>query len=182
MNKAMNKATYKKERFQTLLSVEEMIEKYYDYETTFRKCSQCPGFGGTWSCPSLDFDPLDYWKQFEAFRFIVDRVSNEGATTASAAQARLFAEKKVYDAQMLALEATSPGSRSLAAQECNLCKKCARLAGRPCVHPNAMRYALESLGMMAVKMVPDCFGFDVLWSDGKSIPAYYLLVGGLLMK
>ena len=83
---------------------------------------------------------------------------------------------------MLALEATWPGSMSLAAQECNLCKKCARLVGKPCVHPDSMRYALESLGMLAVKMVPDCFGFDILWSDGKSIPQYYLLVGGLLTR
>ena len=42
--------------------------------------------------------------------------------------------------------------------------------------------SLESLGMLAVKMVPDCFGFDILWSDGKSIPQYYLLVGGLLTR
>ena len=43
-----------------------------------------------------------------------------------------------------------------------------------------MRYALESLGMLAVNLVKDQFGFDVLWSDGKSVPAYYLLVGGIL--
>ena len=52
----------------------------------------------------------------------------------------------------------------------------------PTMYPDSMRYALESLGMLAVKMVPDCFGFDILWSDGKSIPQYYLLVGGLLTK
>lgn len=75
-----------------------------------------------------------------------------------------------------------PGSKALAAQECTLCKKCARLSGHPCVHPDKMRYALESLGMLAVKMVKDCFGFDILWSDGTSIPEYYLLVGGILEK
>ena len=83
---------------------------------------------------------------------------------------------------MLDLESDFPGSISLAAQECNLCKKCARLQNRPCVHPDSMRYALESLGMLAVNMVRDCFGFDALWSDGTSVPEYYLLVGGLLTK
>ena len=174
--------TYDKERFETILSVDDMLDKYYDYSLTFRKCSECPGFGGTWSCPVFDFDPLAYWKQFREFRFIVDRVSNEGAATVEEAQGRLFAEKKVYDAEMLSLEGSFPGSKSLAAQECNLCKKCARLSGLPCVHPDSMRYALESLGMLAVRMVPDCFGFDVLWSDGTSIPDYYILAGGLLTK
>ena len=173
---------YKKERFEAYLPMEEMIKKYYDFDTTFGKCSQCSGFEGTWSCPGFDFDPLEYWKQFSALRLIVDRISNEGCATVEEAQQRLFDEKKKYDAEMLALEATWPGSMSLAAQECNLCKKCARLVGMPCVHPDSMRYALESLGMLAVKMVPDCFGFDILWSDGKSIPQYYLLVGGLLTR
>lgn len=117
--------------------MEEMIKKYYDFDTTFGKCSQCSGFEGTWSCPGFDFDPLGYWKQFSALRLIVDRISNEGCATVEEAQQRLFDEKKKYDAEMLALEATWPGSMSLAAQECNLCKKCAR----PC------RQALRSSGI-----------------------------------
>lgn len=83
---------------------------------------------------------------------------------------------------MLALEATWPGSMSLAAQECNLCKSAPVLsAGLAFIRiPCAMRW--NPWAMLAVKMVPDCFGFDILWSDGKSIPQYYLLVGGLLTK
>ena len=51
---------YKKERFEAYLPMEEMIKKYYDFDTTFGKCSQCSGFEGTWSCPGFDFDPLEY--------------------------------------------------------------------------------------------------------------------------
>lgn len=178
----MNDITYKKERFETVLSVDDMMKKYYDYKTTYEKCSRCTGFGLTWSCPDLSFDPRDFWRRYTSFRFIVDRVSNEGAPGPKEAQERLFAEKKIFDAQMLDLESDFPGSISLVAQECNLCKKCARLQNRPCVHPDSMRYALESLGMLAVNMVRDCFGFDALWSDGTSVPDYYLLVGGLLTK
>ena len=88
---------YYKERFETYLDVDEMLDKYYNYDETYRKCSQCPGFGETWVCPDFNFDP-----------------------------------------------------KALAAQECTLCKKCVRLSGHPCVHPDKMRYALESLGMLAV--------------------------------
>ncbi len=173
---------YYKERFETYLDVDEMLDKYYNYDETYRKCSQCPGFGETWACPDFNFDPKDYWLQFSRFHFIVDRISNEGASTVAEAQDRLFSEKKIHDEEMLAMEEVCPGSKALAAQECTLCKKCARLSGHPCVHPDKMRYALESLGMLAVKMVKDCFGFDILWSDGTSIPEYYLLVGGILEK
>lgn len=100
---------YKKERFEAYLPMEEMIKKYYDFDTTFGKCSQCSGFEGTWSCPGFDFDPLGYWKPFSALRLIVDRISNEGCATVEEAQQRLFDEKKKYDAEMLALEATWPG-------------------------------------------------------------------------
>lgn len=173
---------YLKERFETYLDINEMIEKYYHYDTTYKKCEACSGFAGTWACPGFDFDPKDYWKQFSRLHFIVDRISNEGADTVEAAQERLFAEKKFFDAEMLAIENTLDGSKALAAQECVECKKCARLSGHPCVHPDKMRYAVESLGILAVRMVPDCFGFDILWSDGENIPEYYLLVGGVLEK
>lgn len=85
---------YYKERFETYLDVDEMLDKYYNYDETYRKCSQCPGFGETWACPDFNFDPKDYWLQFSRFHFIVDRISNEGASTVAEAQDRLFAEKK----------------------------------------------------------------------------------------
>ncbi|MEY8298336.1 DUF2284 domain-containing protein [Emergencia timonensis] len=172
--------TYQKQRFEARIATEELIEKYFDPAVTLAKCRACPGFASTWSCPDFDFDPLDFWKGFSKFHLIVDRISNEGAASVAAAKDRLFAEKSLYDAEMLALEKERPGSCALAAQECAHCTKCARLAGKPCLHPEQMRYALESLGMLCVNLVKDQFGFDVLWSDGKSVPAYYLLVGGIL--
>lgn len=173
---------YHKERFETYLDINEMIEKYYHYDVTYEKCSKCTGFAATWACPDFDFEPKEYWRQFSRLHFIVDRISNKNARTVEEAQKWLFAEKNVHDEEMLSLEAALPGSKALAAQECTQCKKCARLSGRPCVHPDKMRYALESLGMLAVDMVKDCFGFEILWSDGTSIPEYYLLVGGVLEK
>ena len=100
---------YYKERFETYLDVDEMLNKYYNYDETYRKCSQCPGFGETWACPDFDFDPKDYWLQFSRFHFIVDRISNEGASTVEEAQNRLFAEKKIHDEEMLAMEEVCPG-------------------------------------------------------------------------
>ena len=172
---------YRIDRFEKDLLVSDMLATYFDYETTLDCCRNCPSFASTWSCPEFDFDVREYWEQFRTFRFIADRVSNEGTTSPEEAQSRLFREKDRFDSEMLAMESEGPGCRALYAQECDLCKKCARLSGLPCVHPEKMRYALESLGMLAVNMTRDVFGIDVQWSDGTQIPEYYLLLGGLLI-
>ena len=83
---------------------------------------------------------------------------------------------------MRELEKAAPGSYALAAQECVACKKCARLSNLPCVHPEIMRYGLESIGILAVKLVEDKFGLPVQWADGTFVPDYYLLIGGVILK
>ncbi|MGC2873321.1 DUF2284 domain-containing protein [Ihubacter sp. mB4P-1] len=173
---------HKIERFETTIPVSELLEQYFDFTLTHSKCSQCPGYQKTWSCPDFDFDPADFWSQFSQFHLIVDRVSCASAPTAEDAQNWLFVEKTRFDAEMRQLEQQSPGSYGLAAQECVACKKCARLSGHPCVHPEIMRYGLESIGILAVKLVEDKFGFSAQWSDGVSVPDYYLLIGGVILK
>ena len=173
------KKDYKVERFETYIDMTEFFEKYFDFSVTHAKCQACPGYRGTWACPDFDFDTKEFLSKFKRFHFILDRVSNSGAATVDEAKDRLFFEKDRYDAEMRDIESSIPGSYGLAAQECVACKKCARLSGLPCVHPEIMRYGLESIGAFPTKMVPDKFGFPILWSDGTSIPEYYVLAGGV---
>lgn len=173
---------YRITRHEADISIDELIEKYFDYPATHEKCKACSGYAGTWACPPFDFDPEDFLRQFTNFRLIVDKIDNSKASSVDEAQEWLFAEKERYDKEMRDMEALYPGSYGMAAQECQACKKCARLSNHPCVHPEIMRYALEALGCFPVQMVKDKLGFDILWSDGTSIPEYYLLVAGVLMK
>lgn len=173
---------HKVERFETYIPVSELLEQYFDFGLTHNKCSQCSGYKKTWSCPEFDFEPADFWKGFSEFHLIVDRVSCASAATVEEAQSWLFDEKKRFDAEMRQLEKQTPGSYGLAAQECVACKKCARLSGLPCVHPEIMRYGLEAIGILAVRLIEDKFGFSAQWSDGVSIPDYYLLIGGVILK
>ena len=163
--------------------MEELIDNYFDYEKTHKLCQACSGYAGTWACPPFDFDPREYLEGFSTFRLIVDKIDNRNASSVEEAQEWLFKEKTRYDHEMLDLEKTYPeGSQAMAAQECQECKTCARLSNHPCVHPDRMRYSLESIGSFPVKIVKDKFGFDILWSDGTTIPEYYLLVAGVLIK
>ncbi|MGN0733419.1 MAG: DUF2284 domain-containing protein [Emergencia sp.] len=173
---------YKIEHFEAYLSVDKLMDEYFDFSCTYSKCRQCPGFGQTWSCPDFDFNPEVFWRQFSRFHLIVDKVSNSGTKTVEEAKQRLFFEKTRFDSQLLEIERTIPGSYALAAQECVQCAKCARLSGLPCIHPEVMRYGPESIGLLAVKMAEDVFGITAQWSDGESIPEYYLLIAGVIEK
>ena len=172
---------YKVDRFETLIPIEELLRDYFDFSDTLSKCRECSGYGKTWSCPELDFDPEEFLRRFSTFRLIVDRVFNDGTASPAEAEERLFAEKRRYDKDMREIEAAIPGSYGLAAQECIECGTCGRQFGKPCVHPEIMRFGLEAIGCFPVKLVKDKCGFDILWSDGTSIPEYYLLVAGVLL-
>lgn len=170
------------ERFETVISVHELLENYFDFQLTHSKCRQCSGYKKTLSCPDFDFEPIVFWQSFSKLHLIVDRVSCASAKNPEEAQHRLSTEKARFDAEMRELEKANPKSYGLAAQECVACKICARLKGQPCVHPEIMRYGLESIGILAVKLAEDKFGFPVQWSDGTSVPDYYLLIGGVILK
>ena len=169
-----------KERFEAYIQVSELMERYYDFETTLSRCKACPGFAGTWSCPGFSFEPRAFWAKYSRLHLIVDRLSNRGLPTVEQAQEQLTAQKHRFDREMLELEKQVEGGYALAAQECMECKKCARLSGLPCLHPDRMRFALEAIGILVVDLVADKLGFPVLWSDGVSIPDYYILAGGVL--
>lgn len=168
-------------RSEAHIQVSELMERYYDFDTTLRRCRACPGFAGTWACPGFSFDPRTFWARYARLHLIVDRVSNRGLPTVEEAQAQLTARKRLFDREMLERERRTEGGYALVAQECMECGKCARLLGLPCLHPDRMRYALEAVGILVVNLVPDKLGFPVLWSDGVSIPDYYILAGGLLL-
>lgn len=171
---------YEKERFTEKIAIEDFMNRYFDEERFLKKCRECPGFSKTWACPQFDFAPEDYWKQFSVYQIICDRISMEGVKSPEEAKERLFREKPFFNKEMLKLEKDTPGSRALLPGSCKACKSCARLLGEDCRFPEIMRPSIEALGGCGVKMVSDLFGFDVLWSDGKSIPLYYIMLGGLL--
>ena len=173
---------YKITRYEVDIPMEEFIRDYFNYEETHKLCQACPGYSGTWACPPFDFDPKEYMMQFSNFHMVVDKIDNSGASDVDEAQRRLFSELDRFNRSLLEMESRIPGSRAMAAQECQYCKTCARNVGHPCVHPELMRYSLESIGAFPVKLVHDKLGFDILWSDGTSIPEYYLMAAGVLIK
>ena len=163
------------------IAVEEFLRRWVDVPRFLACCRQCPNWGGRWSCPPYDFQPEDWWRQF-------DHVLLEGRKLCFSPRSReersldwglsaLKAEKDRLLEELLAREAG--GSQALAAGACTLCAACARGAGQPCRRRDRMRYSIESLGGDVGAIARDCFGTELLWSDDGRLPAYYLLVGGM---
>ena len=82
-----------------------------------------------------------------------------------------------------ALEKEYPGSISLSAGSCSLCKDgCTRAVREPCRYPEMMRYSIESLGGDVGRTVSKLMGYELEWIEEGKLPSYFVLVGGLLKK
>ncbi|HWQ77693.1 MAG TPA: DUF2284 domain-containing protein, partial [Anaerovoracaceae bacterium] len=88
-------------------------------------------------------------------------------------------EKKKLFERLLELEKKYPGGIGMSAGDCHLCGKCTRSAGEACLHPDKMRYSIESLGGNLVKTTEELLGIELKWVEGK-LPEYLTIVTGFL--
>ena len=82
------------------------------------------------------------------------------------------------------LEERYPGSVSLSAGCCSLCRPegCGRASGLACRYPQKMRYSIESLGGNVGLTVSKLMGIELEWVTEGRLPSYFVLVGGLLKR
>ena len=161
------------------IGIEEFLEKYVDTERFRQACAKCGNYNKRWSCPEYDFDTLEFWRGFRTLKLYAEQLFTEGMTPAEA-YAEYGRMKNELDGRLLAME--SDGSVSLAAGSCARCAECTKTAGKPCVHPDKMRYSIESLGGDVVKTVSELLGTEINWADAGGLPEYFVLTGGMLLK
>ena len=79
-------------------------------------------------------------------------------------------------------EKKHPGSISLSAGSCQLCKNgCAKPLGQPCRFPDQMRYSIESLGGNVGLTIEKLMGIQLEWMEEGKLPHHFVLVCGLLI-
>jgi len=165
----------------------ELMERYYDRPKFLEYCKACPNYGNRWSCPPYDFDPEGILRQYEVVNVIGVQVLYDEATRASMdtkekvdayTLASLDAVKQPMLPALLDAERSLPGSRAFISGNCKVCATCAREMGMPCLHPDQMRYSLESLGFDVGALTQDVLGITIVWDPGH-LPAYYTLVAAL---
>ena len=170
---------------QVTLAASELIARYRDVERIGAFCRQCSGYGKKWNCPPFDFDPCIVSDGFKTATVMgttieFDEPTRVACTTAeqSSAVGRKAMEEVWKDVlpRLYEMERQSPGSRCFTFR-CSLCPQgCTRPEGKPCRHPDMMRYSLESVGFDIVAMTRDLLGINLEWSTDGSLPRHLTLV------
>lgn len=175
---------YKIEKSECNISVEEYVRDYVNVVEFVEYCKACPNYESVWSCPSYDFDPEEYWKQFESLYITARKIIFDGDITEEESRKILYAAKDDMGKELYELEKQYPGSRALSAGSCSMCKEegCTRPQGKPCRHPELMRYSIESIGGNVGLTVSKLMGIELEWVQEGQVPSYFVLVGGLLKK
>ena len=174
---------YTTERFTADISVDEYIEKYVAVEEFLECCKACPNYDKKWSCPSYDFDVLDYWKKYDNAHFIAEKIIFDEEYVGKEYSADEVVEevKQALTEELFAMEEAYPGSISLSAGSCSLCTDgCSRLENQPCRYPDKMRYSIESLGGNVGMTISKLMGIELEWMQEGKLPSYFVLVCGVL--
>ena len=180
------------EKYECEVPMDEYIESCVDVSQFLEYCKQCDNYDRVWSCPSFSFDPEEYLKEYGSIRVIGYKVY-----VPEEERQRIYPDKERYlmmetllaqpkedlDREMLALEAENPGSKALSGGSCLYCKpaECAKIEGKPCRHPEKMRYSIEALGGNVGLTVTKYLGQELEWIEKGRLPRHFILVGGLLL-
>jgi len=171
---------YQMDRYRAEIDVADYVRSFVDVPRFLECCRVCPNYETRWTCPPYSFDPLTVWNAYRRLRLIGCKITpTEGETDLIPA---LMQVKEELFRELSRLEQEVPGSILLSAGSCDFCGACARVRGEACVHPERLRYSLESLGANVSKTAEELLGLPLQWyAEGKR-PDYLALVCGLLEK
>lgn len=180
----------KSEILTAIAKTEDLKRKFLNIPKFFSLCQQCPRFGRLWSCPPYSENLVKTLDGLAIAHIVgvklnIDPEFRRNALLKAFARqdfvAQLFRRVRLrFDDGLLTFEKVYPGALSLHAGACKNCPEqaCARISGRPCRHPEKMRYSLESLGFDVSGIAREYLSTPLLWAN-DGLPAYFLLVGAL---
>lgn len=181
---------YRTERYYAAIPVADYLEGYVDVDTFLECCKACPSYDHKWSCPSYDFDVLEYWKKYETLDLTAVKILFDedyaGKKFSKEELDRIMENslgkvKAELSDELLAREKEIPGSVSLSAGSCIRCKNgCTRGDGEPCRFPDKLRYSIESLGGNVGLTISKLMGIELEWMEEGVLPRHFVLVCGIL--
>ena len=174
---------YTIEKSEKLIKVSDYLDRYVNVEEFLQYCKKCNNYEKLWSCPSYDFNPEDYWKEYDELIVVARKIIFGEGVDQDRSYEIMLEVKEDMSRELYELEKQYPDSISLSAGSCSLCKDgCTRAVGEPCRYPEMMRYSIESLGGDVGRTVSKLMGYELEWIEEGKLPSYFVLVGGLLKK
>jgi len=165
------------------------LKKYYKPKVFIEFCKDCKYYNKIWACPPYKFDTVDLIDPYKYAYIVgsklylnkldgklkellnhenVDVVVNEIYKSARA----------VLDQELMNIEKKESGSKVLFAGRCMICDCCAKVNNKQCIHPEKLRYSLESIGFDVSLISEEILEYKMLWSKGK-LPEYMILVSAI---
>lgn len=176
----MHNDLYRVEQMEIHTSLREFKVKCIDVPGFLKCCMSCPNYKNIWSCPPFSFDPMDLWNRYGSVRLIARILIPAGCTGGQLLE-KMKREKHEFLDELISLEKKTPGSLALSCGCCDLCTECAKQKGKMCMHPDLMRYSIESLGGNVSYIAEHYFNKPLLWMKEDILPEYMMLIGGLLI-
>ena len=170
-------------------TIEELKNNFWDIEKFEGFCKQCKNYGKLWSCPPYNFSIEEYVDRYKYVYIVgVKIVFDEDTLSSINTKEKIssytnetlhFMKNKIMN-EMLKLEKLYPNSTSLSAGGCNLCENCSKLKNVQCIHPDLMRYSLESLGFDVGGVSSKLLNFELKWATETRLPDYFSLIAGIM--
>lgn len=170
-------------------TIEELKNNFWDIEKFEGFCKQCRNYGKLWSCPPYNFSIEEYVDRYKYVYIVGVKIVFDEDTLSSintkekisnyTTETLHFMKNKIMN-EMLKLEKLYPNSTSLSAGGCNLCENCSKLKNIQCVHPDLMRYSLESLGFDVGGVSSKLLNFELKWATETRLPDYFSLIAGIM--
>ncbi len=156
------------------------MERYRDASFFMGLCRQCRNYGSMWACPPFDFDVEARLGQFENVLIAAYRCPlPDGNHFVDEAMALLRPDKEELANRLLELEDEVGGLACGFGGKCPHCRKCARLKGEKCLHPDKVRPAVEAYGFDVGKTVSELLGIDIEWAKDGRLPKTLTLMAAL---
>lgn len=164
-------------RGQARIATADFVQRYVDLKDPAAGCRPCPDYGRYWTCPPYDVPAAEYWGRYETvllrgmqFHFTPAMLERRFDPEELAEYTRQLTAEQARQMDR-ALRRQYPGAAVLTTGGCTLCEECTRPMGRPCRHPQAVGYSLESLGCDVGAAARGELGWELLWPRaGQAAP------------
>lgn len=175
------------------ISVKEYIANYLEREKFIALCKECPSYGKVWSCPPFGFDLDKYLESYNHLYIFGTQIFYTKEVIEKSIVDKEFAREysnasfnktiQLLLSHLLKYEMKYPNTKAFSVR-CLLCEECAckRLENKRCIHPDKMRYSLESFGFNIQTTASDLLHIELKWSKDGSLPEYNTLVTALFSK